>query len=111
LGQAEEKDKVMVTSTLEEIIFGRDFVEEKLKKEEPFEKEVRYLTYQTPVVINLAEQLFKEGCMTSEQLKEVRELVFIANLAFDKKSLEKATKMVNDITDKCLEKKAKKANL
>jgi hypothetical protein len=93
----------------EEIIFGRDFIEEKLKKEEPFEKEVRYLTYQTPVTADLARQLFKEGCMTSEQLKEVNELIFIANLAFDKKSLEKATKMVLDILDKCLERK--RANL
>jgi len=98
-------EKVTVTSTLEEIIFGKEFVEEKLKKEEQFDKEVRYLTYQTPVTINLAEQLVKEGCMTPEQLKEVQELVAIAWLAFDKKSLLKATKMVNDITDKCLEKK------
>ena len=98
----EEKEKVTVTSTLEEIIFGEEYVKEKLKKEEPFEKEIRYLLYQTPVVINLAEQLFKEGCLSPEQLKEINELLFIANLAFDKKSLEKATKMVNDAVDKCL---------
>ena len=102
------KEKVTVTSTLEEIIFGRDFVEEKLKKEEPFEEEVRYLTYQTPVTADLARQLFKEGCMSSKQLKEINELIFIANLAFDKKSLEKATEKVLDILDRCLEKKRKK---
>jgi uncharacterized protein YggL (DUF469 family) len=47
--------------------------------------------------------------MSSRQLKEINELIFIANLAFDKKSLEKATKMVNDIMDKCLEKKKRRA--
>jgi hypothetical protein len=104
MGQEQER-KVMVTSSLEEIIFGEDFVKEKLEKEESFEKEVRRLIYQTPVTINLAEQLVKEGCLSPEQLKEINELVFIANLAFDKKSLEKATKMVNDSIDKCLEKK------
>jgi len=99
------KDKVNVTSTLEEIVFGKEYVEEKLKKEESFEKEARYLAYHTPVVIDLSRQLFEEGCMTSRQLKEINELVYIANLAFDKKSLDKATKMVNDLTDKCLEKR------
>jgi hypothetical protein len=109
MGQEQEEGKVTVTSSLEEMIFGKEYVEEKLKKEEPFEKEVRYLTYQTPVTADLARQLFKEGCMSSRQLKEINELIFIANLAFDKKSLVKATKMVNDIMDKCLEKKRRKA--
>jgi len=101
-----EEEKITVSSTLEEIIFGEEYVEEKMKKEEPFEKEVRYLVYQTPVTADLARQLFKEGCLSPEQLKEINELIFIANLAFDKKSLEKATKMVNDAVDKCLEKKS-----
>ena len=105
MGQ-EQEGKVTVTSTLEEIFFGEDFVKEKLEKEESFEKEVRHLIYQTPVTINLAEQLVKEGCMSSEQLKEIRELVFIANLAFSRLFLSKATKMVNDAVDKCLEKKS-----
>jgi hypothetical protein len=103
--EAKKEGMVTVTSTLEEIFFGEDFVKEKLEKEESFEKEVRHLIYQTPVTADLARQLFKEGCLSPKQLEEINELIFTANLAFSEKSLEKATKMVNDAVDKCLEKK------
>jgi hypothetical protein len=106
MGEGKKEGKVTVTSTLEEIIFGEDFVKEKLEKEESFDKEVRHLIYQTPVTADLARQLFKEGCLSPKQLEEINELIFTANLAFDKKSLVKVTKMVNNAVDKCLERRA-----